>query len=220
MTSRIPSVYLETTALKFAVDRIGAWASTEKTVNWGGREFTVTVHEPAIALPNEELANDELKNEARLLPRVAELSDEGRIELLVQQETLIELWGLPRSIDQRGLFYGAPIKKIAPPFEYGRIVFQAFADAGALQYDFLSRISEGRFLELQKACGAYQGSNPPSPNQLRDAFHVWCAEAGGADFFLTYDLSLVRYVGRQKRYVPKVRVVKPSELLVELAGEG
>ena len=84
MTTRIPSVYLETTVLKFAVDRIEAWAPTEKTVNWGGRKFTVTVHEPAVALPNEELANDELKNEARLLPRVAELSHEGRIELLAE----------------------------------------------------------------------------------------------------------------------------------------
>ena len=215
----MPSVYLDTTVLKFAVDRIEGWAPTRKPLSWGWREFIVTVHEPAVAFPNEELPNDELKNETRLLPRVAELSRESRIELLMQQETLIELWGLPRTIDERGLFYGTPIKKISAPFEYGRVVFEAFADAGALQYDFLSRISDERFVELQKACGAYQGSKPPSPNQLRDAFHVWCAEAAGADFFLTCDLSLVRYVGRQKRYMPSVRVVKPSELLVELVGE-
>lgn len=177
------------------------------------------MHEPAAAFPNELLPNDELRNETRLLRHVAERARDGRVELIVQEETLIEFWGLPRTLDNRGLFYGAPIRRIRAPFEYGRVVFEAFGDSRDLQYAFLSRITHKRFVELQKACGAYQGSKPRSPNQLRDAFQVWCAEAAGADFFLTCDLSLVRYVARQKRYVPKARVVKPSELLAALADE-
>jgi hypothetical protein len=212
-------VYLDTSALKFSIDRIEGWTPVEETVNWGGREFSVRVHKPAVALPIENIKNEELKSEARLLRRIAELAQEGLIELLVQNETMVELWGLPRSGVGNTLFFGARITKVKAPFEYGRVVFSAFEDAEKLQYEFLCRIASERFVDLQKACGAYQGSEPLSPNQLRDAFQVWCAEGAAARFFLTCDLSLVRYVQRQKRYIPKVRVVTPSQLLAEIHDE-
>jgi hypothetical protein len=214
-----PRVYLETTVLKFAVDRIEGWAPTQKALNWGGRKLLLTVHKPAVTFPNEGLTNDQLKAEASLLPRVAALARANRVELLVQEETLIEFWGLPRSASRNGLFYGAPVTRVPAPFKYGRVVAAAFADARKLQYEFLARLSHKRFIEIQKACGAYQGSKSPSTNQLRDAFHVWCAECANADFFLTCDLSLVRYVRRQKRYVPRVRLLTASELLAEIAND-
>jgi hypothetical protein len=148
-----------------------------------------------------------------LLPTIAGLARDGTIELVVQNETLVELWGLPRAAGKP--FFGAPLKEVRAPFEYGRVVFAACEDAEKLQYDFLAGIRDARFIELQKACGAYQGAPPPPRNQLLDAFHVWCAEASESKYFLTCDMSLVRYVARQKQYIPAVRVVLPSQLLAE-----
>lgn len=207
-------VYLDTSALKLSVQAIEGFTPVDEVVNWGGRELTVTVHKPAVAYPIEGIDNAELKSEARLLPRIADLAHKGSIELVVQNETLVELWGLPRTAGKP--FFGAPLKKIPAPFEYGRVVFAAFEDAETLQYDFLAGIKDARFIELQKACGAYQGAVPPPRNQLLDAFHVWCAEASRSKYFLTCDMSLVRYVGKQKQHVPAVRVVLPSHLLAEL----
>jgi hypothetical protein len=207
-------VYLDTSALKLSVQAIEGFTPVDQVVNWGGHEFTLTVHKPSVARPIESINNAELKSEAKLLPQIAELAREGSIELVVQNETLVELWGLPRTTGKP--FFGAPLKKVQAPFEYGRVVFAAFEDAEKLQYDFLARIKDARFIELQKACGAYQGATPPPRNQLLDAFHLWCAEASRSTHFLTCDMSLVRYVGNQKQHVPAVRVVLPSQLLAEL----
>ena len=101
-------VYLDTSALKFSIDRIEGWTPFEKIVKWGGREFSVTVHKPAVVRPIENITNEELKSEAQLLRRIAELAQEGRIELLVQNETMIELWGLPRAGVGNTFFFGCP----------------------------------------------------------------------------------------------------------------
>jgi hypothetical protein len=204
-------VYLDTSALKLSIQAIEGWAPVDEIVNWGGRELTVTVHKPAVAHPIEGISNDELKREVKLLPKIAGLAHDGTIELVVQNETLVELWGLPRTGGKP--FFGASLKKIRAPFEYGRVVFAAFEDAEKLQYDFLAGIKAPRFIELQKACGAYQGTVPPPRNQLLDAFHVWSAEVSESKYFLTCDMSLVRYVAKQKQYIPAARVVLPSQLL-------
>lgn len=213
MPSSTIRVYLDTSVLKLSIHAIEGWVPVDEVVNWGGRELTVTVHKPAVSRPIEGISNDELKREAQLLPTIAGLAHDGTIELVVQNETLVELWGLPRTAGKP--FFGAPLKKIGAPFEYGRVVFAAFEDAEKLQYEFLARIKDARFIELQKACGAYQGAVPPPRNQLLDAFHVWCAEASDSKYFLTCDLSLVRYVAKQKHHIPAVRLVLPSQLLAE-----
>jgi hypothetical protein len=69
----------------------------------------------------------------------------------------------------------------------------------------------------------------PHRNQLLDAFHLWCAEVAGADYFLTHDTTLVdlwsrsrdRGVCRPIDTVPLVRelVSKRPRLLVSLFAE-
>jgi len=208
-------VYLDTVALKLSIREVHGYTSVEEVVNWGERELAVTSHKPTVAHPIERISNPELVLEANLLPRIAALANEGLIELVIQNETLVEFSGLPRAAGRP--FFGAPLRHVSAPFEYGRVVYSSSADSDKLQYDFIAGINAPRFIELQKACGAYQGDVPPPRNQLLDAFHVWCAEAAGCTQFLTCDMSLVRYVQRQKRYVPTVQVVLPSQLLTVLA---
>ena len=66
----------------------------------------------------------------------------------------------------------------------------------------------------------YQGKNRPNPNQLKDAFHIWCAESAGANYFLTGDFKLIDLVSRQKKCSLKTNVVKPSELIRIIEGKG
>ena len=211
----LPCVYLDTTVLKSAVDRFKGCAPTEQRVTWGLKTLAVTAYVPAAANAVEETRNEKLKGEARLLPKIAELARAGRIRLLVQDETLFEFWGLPRTHDPRGMFYGAPIEHVEPPLRYGRVVVGGFRDEDPkhLQYDFLAQIRHRRFIKLQRACGAYQGQKRPPRNPLLDSFHIWCAEHASADYFLTCDFTLVEHLRQQPKYVPTVRVVTPSELL-------
>lgn len=81
------------------------------------------------------------------------------------------------------------------------------------QYEFLCSLKHKRFLQLQRATGAYQGPNGINENQLLDAFHLWCAEYNASDFFLTLDFNLARAVKGAKS-VRTVPVVRPSELLL------
>jgi len=207
-------VYLDTSTLKLSIQTIEGTTPRDETVNWGGRQLTVTVHKPAVSYPLESISNAALKNQAKVLPAIAELARDGTIELVVQNETLVEYWGLPRISGKP--FFGAPLKKVQVPFEYGRVIFTAHEETEKLQYEFLTQLKDVRFIELQKACGAYHGATPPPRNQLLDAFHVWCAEASESRYFLTCDMSLVRYVARQKKHIPAVRVVLSSQLLGEL----
>jgi hypothetical protein len=88
------------------------------------------------------------------------------------------------------------------------------SSAKDVQVDFLAGLRQKRFLHLQKACGARQG-NRVVPNQLIDAFHIWCAESAAASHFLTNDFKLIRAVRNYKSSPPKVKLVKPSELLAD-----
>jgi hypothetical protein len=70
-------VYLDTSVLKLAVQAIEGFTPVDEVVNWGGRELTVTVHKPAVAYPIEGINNAELKSEANLLPKIADLAHVG-----------------------------------------------------------------------------------------------------------------------------------------------
>jgi hypothetical protein len=83
-----------------------------------------------------------------------------------------------------------------------------------------SSINDKRFIELQRACGAFQGHiKPPNHNQLLDAFHIWCAEFAGCSYFLTLDFKLMRVLSKSKAKT-QLRLVRPSELLFEVQRNG
>lgn len=190
-------------------------APTQKHLNWGGRQIALTVYEPATEDRTERLKERD-RREIALLPRIAEIATASQIELLVHIETELALWGQPRTAG--ALFFDAPIKRIEGPVERV-IAITAFGPHPLNeQTEFLRRIRDPRYLELRKACGGE--SDVGTGQQLRDAFCVWAAEEHGADFVLTTDLKLVDDLERRSktrtRYLPRVRVVCPSQLLAAI----
>lgn len=129
----------------------------------------------------------------------------------------VEFFGLPRTDDSFGRFFGASVGSTESPFPYGRVLAGVHAGrARDLQATFLQGISHPRFEQLKRATGAYQGSKPSPINELADTFHIWCAETAVADVFVTMDEDLVSLVRRHRTHPPRVRVLLPSEA-VQLA---
>jgi hypothetical protein len=225
------SVFLDTSTLKYAVDELMRLVKVANTISWpNGETIDWPIYEVRTIYPNEKLTGNRegLRQETYNLPFIAQLARAGHIHLLCHLEVLLELGGLPKTSDPRGRFYGAPIEMVNSPFQYGRVLGRSswlgLPTDGNYEHlkpwkrravEFFGRVGDHRFKELQIACGAYQGSKV-APNQLLDAFHVYCAEKAGADFFLTCERVLVDQVRGHKRYPPKVAVVRPSDLLREL----
>jgi hypothetical protein len=203
-----PTVYLETSVLKYAARRREVFVPTEEEINWGGTIFRTIVSWPAIWLSNAHLDSG-LRAEIDLLLQIAELAKKGTLELLIHFETILESWGLPKMTNVEGAFFGAPIRKVDGPFQYARIHGGYGAKS---QADWMRGLDHKRFKELQVACGAFQGATI-AENELKDAFHIWCAESANATFFLTCEKKLVTQVRNHKRFPPNVAVVRPSELL-------
>jgi hypothetical protein len=96
--------------------------------------------------------------------------------------------------------------------QYSRILYGGSEGWEEGQYRFLCSLDHPRFRQLQRITGAYQGAQSANRNQLLDAFHLWCAEHNGSDYFLTLDFKLARVIEKAKNK-PSVPAVRPSELL-------
>jgi len=157
----VPRVYLDTSALKHAIERRIEWVPRSQTINWGGLRQKLQVSEPIEVFPADRIHGDEMRREVALLRSVADLAKSGHIELIVNEETMVEFCGLPRTRGVDGLFFDAPVTRVRPPIAYGRVMYSAWDTGTDLQYQFLCRINDSRFDSLQRACGAYQGPSRP-----------------------------------------------------------
>ena len=209
----LPRVYLDTNIFKFSAIQLPRMRPRKQTINWGGVVQELTVHDFIDVNPNENIRNPELKEEAELLPQLANIGKAGEVSYLTQTETLIESWGIPNMDSASGKFYGAPIEHVEAPVQYGRVVVGGNQSAKEMQFNFLSGLNQKRFKELQKITGAYQGPGKLNRNQLLDAFHIWCAEHNECDYFLTLDFKLIRVIANNILNKPSVKLVRPSELL-------
>lgn len=183
-------VFLDTSALKAARDSDVVFLPTKQDLNWGHINTHVVVHQMAYENQNAKMARENPQGfDNRLHNRlVARLAKRGEVELLVSNEALLEAMGVPR-IDFS--FYGSPRTVVPSPAPHAGIVLGR--NGREHLYNTLRSMNDTRFLELQKLTGAFQGSGrEPNKNQLFDAFHLWCAETGGARFFLTHDTKLIR----------------------------
>lgn len=208
------SVFVDTNIFKFSAVELPRYQSRQECIAWGPTTHSIVVYDEVCINPNLEISNIELRHEVELLPRIANLGNDGTLKFVQSLEGRIEMSGLPNLDSRSGRFFGAQVQMLKDiPFRYDRILFGAGVDAEVAQMSFLESIENPRFDELKKACGAYQGkSHPPNRNQLLDAFHVWCAERSGCEFFLTLDFKLQRVLSKSKA-LPQVRITRPSELL-------
>jgi len=209
------SVFLDTSVLKASVDTRLVLVPEPKKVKWGDRELELEVYRPVFVNQNTKFLRQGRRDrfaDTVALRFIPALAKEGKIDLLVHQEVFFELWGLPRTLGGGPLFYGAPIRKVEGPIHYGRVVVDGTRRDH--QYEFLAGVDHPRFRELQRSCGAYQGvDKPPHPNQLVDAFHVWCAESASADYFLTLDDKLIRVFASAPRQKTIVVPITPLRLM-------
>lgn len=206
----MPTVFLDTSALKFGAERVIRGRVRPVTRRWGDKTVTIGVTQFLEHFPNS-YARPELRRELGFLPLMAHLAKIGRIRLVTHIEVLEEFWGLPKTDDPRGVFYGAPIERVDGPFEYSRIMYGGPGSQDH-QLDFLRHVSHPRYKQLQVAVGVNEQSGKYK-NQLLDAFHVLCAEAAKAEYFLTLDQKLIRHVEQHKRWPPNTRVLSPRTLV-------
>ena len=209
-----PLVFLDTSVLKHAVDRRIVSRTEEKTVQWGGQDSTISITRWEEEFPNER-EPESFRRHLVLISLIAHLARSRRVRLAVHGEVRHELWGLPKARDTRGLFQGAPIERAPDPTWYSRIVVGGVKKPKDHLREFLEGLDHTRFLELQKVTGA-NNLGPKRLNQMCDAFHIWTAEEGNADFFLTTDLRLVKSASSDRPEKPRVSIVSPMELVTAL----
>jgi len=115
--SRPPRIFLETNALKFASERILRAYRVPKVVRWGSAAVTIPMVRWYEEYPRPRLSRSQwpLIREISCLPSIAWMARQGHVELLCTEEVKIELRGLPKTHDPRGLFYGAPITWVKAP---------------------------------------------------------------------------------------------------------
>lgn len=213
---RPPRVFLDTSALKHAAERLIRARKRPVTTQWGNTRVTVDVAQFVEWYPAANV-NETLRAEISRLPLIAYLAKRGRIRLCTSHDVLQEFWELPKTDDPRGRFCGAPIEHLSDLFEYPRVYayhglpWVKRKSLKEQQMDFLASLSHPRFEQLKVAVGASaQASN--YRNQLLDAYHIQSAEAAGCDYFLAIDLKLIRHISRHRRFPPTVSVVSPTML--------
>jgi hypothetical protein len=206
-------VYIDTNIFKFSATQLPRLLPRKQVLDWGGTIHEVTIHDFVKINPNNFIKNPDLKSEADLLPKLAEMGKFGRIKYVINMETIFESWGIPKMDSETGRFFGAPYETVTAPIEYSRVCFRFDLDPSEMQFKFISSIRHKRFDELQKMTGAYQGKGKLARNQLLDAFHLWCAEHNECDYFLTMDFKLIKMLSNK---LQSLKVVKPSDLLVAL----
>jgi len=213
-------VFVDANIFKYSATRLRRLRPRSQTINWGEKEFETTVHDIVYVNPNLRIANnDNLRREVDLIPEIVALQDKESIEFCITTEAFLEIMGLPDMDSMTGRLFGAKITRINAPIKYSRVLIGSNIDAKKAQYDFLRGIKSKRFIEIQKATGAYQGKNPPNKNQLLDAFHLWCAEHSGCDVFLSGEaIKLRNLMKRKKNFCYKTQLMIPSELLARLDG--
>jgi hypothetical protein len=217
MMIRSPKVCLDTNIIKFAATRLFRLFPHNQVIDWGHTQSEITIHEPRYVNPNHNLPpNARVRAEAELLQDLAERSKRGEFTAVMGWESLFESWRLPNLDSFSGKFYDAPVNAIQSPLLYARDLGGSSESFRADQVAWMRRIKNRRFIEIQKAAGAYKGNSKGADDQLLDAFHLWTAEHNNCDFFLTLDLKLIDHLAQDRKQRVKIPVVCPSALLMIL----
>ncbi|HEY1719252.1 MAG TPA: hypothetical protein VGH42_13290 [Verrucomicrobiae bacterium] len=213
-----PTVYLDAMVLRFSQTSLLRFFPRKTTLDWGHTKSELVVNDLKHFNPNIKIRDLNHRREANLVEQIAHHVKAGKIQAVMQMETELESWNhVTLEFNEKGKFYGAPIKYVDAPFRYERTMIGGRLSIQELQLGFFSGIKDKRFIELQKITGAFQGNDKYCHQQLLDAFHIWCAEYNRCDYFLTLDYNLIKMVARHKLKPVKPVLVRPSQLLYELS---
>ena len=105
-------VFLDTNVLKFSATQLPRLRPRKQTITWGDIVQEVIVHDFIDVDPNEKIQNQELKEEAGLLPKLANLGKNSAVKYFMQIEAELESWGIPNMDSATGKFYGTPLNKL------------------------------------------------------------------------------------------------------------
>jgi len=72
------------------------------------------------------------------------------ITFVENMEKWMEAMFIPKMVSETGYFYGAEVAKAPAPVEYGRILFEGLEEPTQAQVTFLCKLTEERFLMLQR----------------------------------------------------------------------
>jgi len=206
-------IYIDANVFKFSATKLLRLFPREQTVNWGHTQSVHKYYEMGYLNPNDQIKDADLKKEAELLKPISEYIKKGSIKAVSNIETIFETFSIPNMGSEEGSLYGSEIMPCPCPVTYQRILVGGKKSAKELQFDFISKLKNPRFLEIQKVVGAYQGQGKIQMNQMLDAFALWCAEHNGCSGFLTLDFKLARVVRSDPKARIKIPIMRPSELI-------
>jgi hypothetical protein len=214
---RQPKIFLDACVLKASVDTISLFRKEKRRFNWAGREVEVDAHRPVYFNQNAAHLG---KNDTRFIDTIdlrwiAAWARDDKVRLVTHYETWFEFLSLPRTLGDGPVFWGAPIDHLHGVAPVERAITSG--ENRERRHRFFCRIEDRRFLEIQKAVGAFQGESAPrNVNRLADAYHLWCAEHAAADFFLTIDDRLINSLANSKKFANSVVAITPSQQVRKL----
>lgn len=202
-------VYLDTNVVRHS-----ATAYRTQDIYFGGAK----VGEPLLRRGSIEIIQKPIARDPNLRQQIEVLRDlavrlkELGAELVMDRENFVEIRRAGKF--RKEYFYGSEIKfsDRSPQF---RTLMSAprWMNSSPTNFfhNFLDGLQHKRFVQIAKQVGAFQGTYK-NYNQLADAYFLWCAELNNADYFLTLDFNLQKYVHKAPalEYIP--RVVTPIEL--------
>jgi hypothetical protein len=151
VSQSLADVFIDTNILKFAAVKKHVYRLRKDTINWGGLEQEIEVHEPYIKDDLHKIKNEMQKRDAVLLAMLAYAGLSGRLAFHIHGEVDLEMWGLPGMVSASGRFFGCPIRKVADPISpQSRIIASAVREPKDYVLDFLCGIRHPRFIELTK----------------------------------------------------------------------
>ena len=104
-------VYLDTNIYKFSATQLPRLRPRQQTITWGDIVQEVTVHDFIEVDPNEKIQNQELRNEAELLPKVAELGEKVRLDIAFKSKPYWKAGESQTWTAEPANFMGLPLSK-------------------------------------------------------------------------------------------------------------
>lgn len=203
-------VYLDTNVVMHSATEY----RTQDIYFGGARVGGPLVRRGPIEIVQKPIARDpKLRRQIETLRDLAEKLKDLSAELVMDHENFFEIKRAGKF--RKEYFYGSEIKFSERPPQFRTLMgAPRWMNLGPTEnffHNFLDGLQYKRFMQIANKVGAFQGTYKKY-NQLADAYFLWCAELNKADYFLTLDFNLQKYVKNAPSLEYMPRVVTPIEL--------